>query len=76
MLILTHGTRGDVQPYAARAQAAELRPQRGLTAHGPATAIRRAVTDPAMSRAAAVTGERIRTESDVHQAFETLESRV
>jgi hypothetical protein len=29
-----------------------------------------------MSRAAAVTGERIRTESDVHQAFETLESRV
>jgi sterol 3beta-glucosyltransferase len=69
------------QPFwAARAHAAGVapdpQPQRRLTAHGLAIAIRRAVTDPAMARTAAETGERIRTENGVHRAVEILESRI
>ncbi|MGN9787767.1 glycosyltransferase [Nonomuraea sp. ZG12] len=66
------------QPFwAARAHAAgvapEPQPQRRLTAHGLAAAIRRAVTDRTMARAAAETGERIRTEGGVHRAVKLVE---
>ncbi|MEU8363845.1 glycosyltransferase [Nonomuraea sp. NPDC048882] len=68
------------QPFwAARSHAIgvapEPRPQRHLSADGLAGAIHRAITDPALDRAAAATGERVRAENGVHRAVEILESQ-
>ncbi|MEU4575603.1 glycosyltransferase [Nonomuraea sp. NPDC023979] len=67
------------QPFwAARAHAAGVapapQPQRRLTPHGLAEAIRRAVTDRGLARAAAQTGERVRAENGVQRAVQILET--
>ncbi|MEV5889141.1 glycosyltransferase [Nonomuraea fuscirosea] len=66
------------QPFwAARAHAIGVapEPQRHLTAHRLAEAIRQAIDDPTLDRAAAATGERIRAENGVYRAVEILESQ-
>ncbi|MEV4222769.1 glycosyltransferase [Nonomuraea sp. NPDC049725] len=67
------------QPFwAARAHAAGVapapQPQRRLTPRGLAEAIRRAVTDRGLARAAAQTGERVRAENGVQRAVQILET--
>lgn len=83
VLIMTLGTRGDIQPFLALARGllaaghgvvlAAPQPQRRLTVAGLAAAITTAATDPDMARAAEELGHRVRAEDGVAAAVTALE---